>query len=60
MGEIISQGLEDTLQSWDLREDQQVCITTDNGANIVKAVHSKAGLDCSVLVIGYALLLLSS
>lgn len=40
-GEIISQGLEDALKSWGLREDRQVCITTDNGANIVKAVSLK-------------------
>lgn len=40
-GEIISQGLEDALKSWGLREDRQVCITTDNGANVVKAVSLK-------------------
>lgn len=39
--EIISQGLEDALESWGLSEDRQVCITTDNGANIVKAVALK-------------------
>lgn len=33
-GEIISLGLEDSLQSWGLREDRQVCISTDNGANV--------------------------
>ncbi|KAF7214478.1 zinc finger BED domain-containing protein 1-like, partial [Nothobranchius furzeri] len=36
--EIISRGLEDALESWNLSKDRQVCITTDNGANIVKAV----------------------
>ncbi|XP_057183139.1 E3 SUMO-protein ligase ZBED1-like [Triplophysa rosa] len=36
--EILSAGLEDALASWGLSEDRQVCITTDNAANIVKAV----------------------
>ncbi|XP_060776792.1 E3 SUMO-protein ligase ZBED1-like [Neoarius graeffei] len=39
--EIICQGLEDALEPWGLSEDRQVCITTDNGANIVKAVALK-------------------
>ncbi len=39
--EILSAGLEDALTSWGLSEDRQVCITTDNGANIVKAVSLK-------------------
>ncbi|XP_072560454.1 E3 SUMO-protein ligase ZBED1-like isoform X1 [Paramormyrops kingsleyae] len=39
--EILSAGLEDALASWDLSEDRQVCITTDNSANIVKAVSLK-------------------
>ncbi|XP_016340495.1 zinc finger BED domain-containing protein 1-like [Sinocyclocheilus anshuiensis] len=39
--EILSAGLEDALASWGLSEDRQVCITTDNGANIVKAVSLK-------------------
>ncbi|KAL3976330.1 CD59 antigen [Sarotherodon galilaeus] len=38
-GEQISQGLEEALESWGLKEEFQVCITTDNGANIVKAVE---------------------
>ena len=33
--EIISQGLEDALASWGLSEDRQMCITTDNRANLV-------------------------
>ena len=37
-GEIIAQGLQDALMSWNLTEARQVCITTDNGSNIVKAV----------------------
>ncbi|XP_064153682.1 E3 SUMO-protein ligase ZBED1-like isoform X1 [Anguilla rostrata] len=36
--EIIAQGLVEALASWGLSEDRQVCITTDSGANIVKAV----------------------
>ncbi len=39
--EILSAGLEDALASWGLSEDHHVCITTDNGANIVKAVSLK-------------------
>ncbi len=38
-GEIIADGLRDALVSWNLREEQQVCITTDNGSNIVKAAE---------------------
>lgn len=37
-GEAIAEGLKDALESWGLREESQVCITTDNGANVVKAV----------------------
>lgn len=36
--EIISQGLVEALASWGLSKDRQVCITTDSGANMVKAV----------------------
>lgn len=38
---IISQVLEDALASWSLSEDWQVCLTTDNWANIVKPVSLK-------------------
>ena len=38
-GENIALGLRDALASWDLREEQQVCITTDNGCNVVKATE---------------------
>lgn len=38
MGELIAQGLRECLESWGLDEEQMVCITTDNGANVVKAV----------------------
>lgn len=37
-GEAIAEGLKDALESWGLREESQVCITTDNGTNVVKAV----------------------
>ncbi|KAF0029509.1 hypothetical protein F2P81_018614 [Scophthalmus maximus] len=35
--EIITKGLKEALLSWDLIEDKMVCITTDSGANVVKA-----------------------
>lgn len=34
----ITKGLKEALESWGLREESQVCITTDNSANVVKAV----------------------
>lgn len=37
-GELIAQGLQDALMSWNLSETRQVCITTDNGNNIIKTV----------------------
>lgn len=36
-GESIAQGLREAMASWSLQEDRLVCITTDNGANVVKA-----------------------
>ncbi|XP_051964499.1 zinc finger BED domain-containing protein 4-like isoform X1 [Xyrauchen texanus] len=36
--DAISQGLKEMLDAWNLKEEQQVCVTTDNAANIVKAV----------------------
>lgn len=36
-GEIIAEGLKEALLSWSLAEEKMVCITTDSGANIVKA-----------------------
>ncbi len=27
------------LAEWDLREDQQVCVTTDNASNMIKALE---------------------
>ncbi|KAL6474714.1 hypothetical protein MHYP_G00157540 [Metynnis hypsauchen] len=31
--------MEEFLQSWCLKEEKQVCVTTDSGANIVKAIE---------------------
>ncbi|KAK6182220.1 hypothetical protein SNE40_009950 [Patella caerulea] len=38
-GENLAHGLKDTLDSWGLKEENQVCLTTDNGSNIVKATQ---------------------
>ncbi len=38
-GEDIAYGLKEFLQSWHLDEEKQVCVTTDSGANIVKALQ---------------------
>lgn len=37
-GEVIANGLREALSAWNLREDRQVCMTTDSGANVVKAL----------------------
>lgn len=37
-GEIIGHGLKDALASWKLVEDRQVCVTTDSGTNMIKAM----------------------
>ncbi|KAK0152105.1 Zinc finger BED domain-containing protein 1 [Merluccius polli] len=37
-GENIVSGLKQFLQEWKLDETKQVCLTTDSGANVVKAV----------------------
>ncbi len=37
--ENIAHGLRDVLASWNLKEENQVSITTDNGANVVKATE---------------------
>lgn len=37
-GEVIAQGLKEALHSWGLREERHVCMTTDSGANVVKAL----------------------
>lgn len=36
-GEVIAEGLKEALLSWSLIEHKMVCITTDSGANVVKA-----------------------
>ena len=36
-GELIAEGLKEALLSWGLIEKKMVCITTDSGANVVKA-----------------------
>ncbi|XP_046873310.1 E3 SUMO-protein ligase ZBED1-like [Hypomesus transpacificus] len=38
-GEAIAEGLKDAFASWGLSEDKQVCITSDSGANVVKAAQ---------------------
>lgn len=38
-GENIATGLREFLQSWHLNEEKQVCVTTDSGANVVKALR---------------------
>ena len=38
-GEILAHGLEEVLAAWNLQQARQVSITTDNGANIVKACN---------------------
>nr|XP_054592253.1 E3 SUMO-protein ligase ZBED1-like [Nothobranchius furzeri] len=37
-GEIIAHGLKDALSSWGLSEERLVCMTTDSGTNIIKAL----------------------
>lgn len=36
-GDNLAEALEATLDGWNLKKEQQVCITTDNGSNIVNA-----------------------
>ena len=38
-GENITEAMQSTLDPWNLKSDNQVCLTTDNGANIVEAVR---------------------
>ncbi|KAM3842884.1 E3 SUMO-protein ligase ZBED1-like [Diretmus argenteus] len=40
-GEEIAQGLRDALESWHLNEDRLVCMTTDSGTNMIKALRLK-------------------
>lgn len=39
-GENISEALTETLESWNLDPKKQVCITTDNGSNMINAVNT--------------------
>ena len=47
-GEIIAGGLRDILSSWGLKESCQVCMTTDSGSNMIKALQLNkwANLGC--------------
>ncbi len=38
-GEIIAQGLKDALSSWNFAKDRLVCMTTDSGTNMIKALQ---------------------
>lgn len=38
-GEIIAAGLRDALLCWGLKESRQVCMTTDSGSNMIKALQ---------------------
>ncbi|CAM4658701.1 unnamed protein product [Leuciscus chuanchicus] len=38
-GEMIAQSLKEALQSWGLLEERQVCVTTDNATNNIKALQ---------------------
>ena len=41
-GEIIAQGLRDALNSWNLAEDRLICMTTDSGSNMIRALKDNA------------------
>nr|XP_054594588.1 uncharacterized protein LOC129162111 [Nothobranchius furzeri] len=47
-GENIAKGLKEFLSSWNLQEEKQVCVATDSGANVVKAValNNRTRLSC--------------
>ncbi|KAK0132988.1 Zinc finger BED domain-containing protein 1 [Merluccius polli] len=38
-GDNIAQEMRGALADWDLKEDQQVCVTTDNASNMIKALE---------------------
>ena len=42
-GENIAAALRETLESWEIDVSKQVCLTTDNGSNIVCATESCLG-----------------
>ncbi|GAA6085058.1 zinc finger BED domain-containing protein 1-like, partial [Tachysurus ichikawai] len=56
--DMIAQGLKDMLSEWDLAEEKLSAITTDNGANVVKAA-ALDGYGSSVLDTDYTLQLQS-
>lgn len=41
-GEMIARGLKEPLESWGLREDHLVCVTTDNDDNSILALQLNA------------------
>ena len=38
-GENLAEAIQATLETWDLQKIRQVCITTDNGSNIINAAE---------------------
>ena len=42
-GENISDAIKEPLQSWNLDSKNQVCLTTDNGSNILRALKTILG-----------------
>ena len=39
-GENIAEAMKSALEAWDLKVENQVCLITDNGLNIVKAASN--------------------
>jgi len=39
-GENLADAIKDTLQAWELDSKNQVCLTNDNGSNILRAVST--------------------
>nr|XP_023678533.1 zinc finger BED domain-containing protein 4-like [Paramormyrops kingsleyae] len=39
-GDLIAQGLKDSLSAWNLAEDRLVCMTTDSGTDMIKALSN--------------------
>ena len=46
-GENLAQAITDTLQSWGLESKNQVCLTTNNGSNILRAVKAILNWTCT-------------
>ena len=38
-GHVIAEALEATLEEWELSSNQQVCLTTDSGSNVIAATN---------------------